>query len=371
MNIGIITWFGGPNYGTNLQAISLQKYLRKVGYSVQIINYVPPRVGYGKELSIWDRIAHQPQKYVNLYSKGKYKQELEQKNNKIQESLCKHCKFTAQITNDEEYVQICNDFDVLVFGSDQIWNPNWYHPWYYADNPIIKAKRVSYAPSMGVTSLEPEIAEKIRHSLEVFSAVSIREIECVNLLEQCMGIRPETVLDPTFLLNREDWSQFIGKEQVAENEYVLSLFLTDNCCHWWAASKLAKKERIKHIVVPYSGFSYLLHADVRADTGLEDLLSLIRGAKFVLTDSYHVTVFSLIFNKEFYVFARFKDADDFSQNSRVTNLLDSINLIERLIPYGSRTINLMNPIDYGAVNHILEMEKKKSRQYLRNALLVK
>lgn len=367
MKIGVITWYGGPNYGTNLQAISLQRVLKRMGYEVTLINYVQPKVPSKVRLSLWQRIAHQPQKYADRYSQKKYRTEIESKCIQISKTLQSECSFTPLIEDEETYISVCNQFDVLICGSDQIWNPCWYHPYYYADFPGITAKKISYAPSLGVSKIDSDITEKIKKSLSTFSKVSVREEIGAKVLMDLMYTKPEVVLDPTFLVSQTEWRQFISQEH-EESEYVLSLFLSDNCKHWKAARKLAKKEGIKHIVVPYSGFSYLQNADVRTSVGIEALLSLLFNAKYIVTDSYHITVFSLIFNKDFYTFMRFKDGGSISQNSRIVNLLKMVDLECRMVPNGSSRIILKPPIQYKHVNSILDSEIKKSLDFLRKAM---
>ena len=115
--------------------------------------------------------------------------------------------------------------------------------------------------------------------------------------------------------------------------------------HLKATQDYAKKHSCKLIVIPYKGMTYLQKADIRANAGLEDLLDLIRNAEYVITDSFHVTVFSIIFRKQFFTFQRFKEDEFTSQNVRVTNLLEMSDLKERLVPYQSSVIEDKKKID--------------------------
>lgn len=368
MKIGIITWFDGANYGTNLQAIALQKYLRNTGYEVKIIDFIPPKVKDVSKRTFWEKVAYQPQKYANLYSEHKYKKQIEDKTQKLKRTIKNNCIFTDLVTDESSYIDTCNQFDILIFGSDQIWNPNWYHRFYYGDYPEIKVKKIAYAPSLGVSEIEKGKVEKIRRSLKGFSTVSVREEQGANMIEFITGVRPQQVVDPTFLLGVDEWSKFIPNENSEHNEYVISMFLTDNRHHWKAATRFAKKYHLKHIIIPYTGFSYMQHADIRADVGIEELLSLIKNAKYVLTDSFHISVFSIIFNREFYTFMRFKEDGFISQNSRVTNLLHMVDLENRLISYGTNRIERMKCIEYESINIKLQKEIENSKAFLANAL---
>lgn len=368
MKIGIITWFGGPNYGTNLQAIALQRYLRNCGYHVEIINFSPPEPAQKIKKTFWQRVANQPQKYADKYSNKKYKEEITQKLYKIESEVNKNCVFTENVKDESDYIRICNEFDILIFGSDQIWNPNWYHKYYYADYPEIKAKKVSYAPSLGVLCINKDQEINIRGSLQSFSSVSVRENQGADIIENITGSRPQVVMDPTFLLDAQQWEDVLEIPQSPNEGYVLSMFLTDNSHHWRAAEKFAKCHHLKHIILPYTGFSYMQRGEIKPDIGLRELLSLIKGAQFILTDSFHITVFSIIFGREFYTFMRFKDDGFTSQNTRVINLLELSGLQERMLPYSSCTISEKHNINYDEVTNKLSNEISKSKQYLNEAI---
>lgn len=370
MKIGIITWFKGSNYGTHLQAIALQRYLRNTGgHDVQIINF---EVSAGKSIvkrSFRRRVCSRPQKYITLYSYKKFKREIEQRDQKFIKAIERNCRLTPEVKSREDYIKICNSFELLIFGSDQIWNPNWYHRFYYADYPEIKTRKISYAPSIGVNVIPDVLKNKIKRSLSTFAAVSVREEQGAELLAPLSPVVPEVVVDPTFLLGAGEWSE-ISTEGIipGEDGYVLSMFLTDNMNHWRAARRFAEKNKRRHVIVPYMGFSYWQKGTVCADAGLEDLLGLIRRAGYVLTDSFHITVFSLIFGRQFYTFRRFREDRFTSQNSRVINLLKMAGIGNRLISYGTREITALDDIDYDRVNEAVQKKIQKSKHFLEDAV---
>lgn len=366
MNIGIITWFSYENYGTKLQAIALQRYLRNLGHNVRLINFVPPEVGTMKfnTESIWDKIKKQPQKYATKYALKKYKGQIEARYQKMKVEVQENCVFTAQVSCEQDYIDICNEFDIIVCGSDQIWNPNWYHKFYYADYDKIKSKRISYAPSMGVNTIKEEQALEIKRSLSHFSAISVRERKGAALLKPLLDREPVVVVDPTLLLDASIWDEMFPVKKISREKYVLTMFLTDNCTHWRAAKKYAKDKGLKHIVIPYCGFSYFQNAKLYVDAGIQDFLNLIRGAEYILTDSFHVTVFSMIYRKQFYTFERFQEDAFSSQNERVRNILEMANVSNRLVPYGAYNILDKKDIDYRSVIKNLNDEIVRSKKFL-------
>ena len=112
------------------------------------------------------------------------------------------------------------------------------------------------------------------------------------------------------------------------------------------------------------------NADIRADAGLDDLLDLIRNAEFVITDSFHTTIFSIIFRKQFFVFQRFKDDNFTSQNMRIYSLLEMANLQDRLISYQSSIIDVVPAINYSDLIQKLNKKKKKSKGFLNKSIII-
>ncbi|MBS5089086.1 polysaccharide pyruvyl transferase family protein [Streptococcus infantarius] len=370
MKIGIITWFTGPNYGTNLQAIALQYFLHQQGNDVSIINYevAPPTVKNGGR-NIIEKIKNQPHKYLTKYALYKYKAQILNRNKKMVSEIQKNCNFTDRIQSEEELIENCNKFDLLICGSDQIWNPNWYNKFYYADYPEILTPRISYAPSLGVNNIPKDKLREIITGLKKFDAISVREEKGADILTPYFEEKPSVVLDPTFLLSEDDWASiFPLKNDHESNDYVLAFFLAENKQHFRATQDFAKRHNLKYIIVPYVGISYLQKGEKLAGTSSGDLLNLIRNAKYVITDSFHITVFSLIHKKQFYTFQRFKEDAYSSQNVRITNLLKLVHLENRMIPYEMTSIMDLEDINYIEKSSIMKREISKSREFLLTSI---
>ncbi|MDA3769084.1 polysaccharide pyruvyl transferase family protein [Streptococcus thermophilus] len=370
MKIGIITWFTGPNYGTNLQAIALQYFLHQQGNDVSIINYdvAPPTVkNCGR--NIIEKIKNQPHKYLTKYALYKYKAQILNRNKKMVSEIQKNCNFTDRIQSEEELIENCNKFDLLICGSDQIWNPNWYNKFYYADYPEILTPRISYAPSLGVNNIPKDKLREIIRGLKKFDAISVREEKGADILTPYLEEKPSVVLDPTFLLSEDDWASiFPLKNDHESNDYVLAFFLAENKQHFRATQDFAKRHNLKYIIVPYVGISYLQKGEKLAGTSSGDLLNLIRNAKYVITDSFHITVFSLIHKKQFYTFQRFKEDAYSSQNVRITNLLKLVHLENRMIPYEMTSIMDLEDINYIEKSSIMKREISKSMEFLLTSI---
>ena len=125
---------------------------------------------------------------------------------------------------------------------------------------------------------------------------------------------------------------------------------------------------MKYVFVPYSGLSYYQIGDRCADAGLEDLLELIRNARYVITDSFHITVFSIIHRKQFYSFMRYRENPVTSTNSRIRNLLHTAGLENRGLEFGTRKIKELPDIDYAPHMKMLQREIEKSKEFLQKSI---
>ena len=202
MRIGIITWFTGPNYGTNLQAIALQYYLRKQGYEAELINCEVESEYSKNRRTFIEKIEFFPEKCAQkLACRVFFKKEKAIRDEKLVKTIRKNCILTRRCEAEKDLVEVFNSFDLLISGSDQIWNPNWYHRFYYADYEGVTTRRISYAPSMGVTKILDEVEPEIKRSVSKFDAISVREENAVSLLEPYSKYKPVVAVDPTLLLD--------------------------------------------------------------------------------------------------------------------------------------------------------------------------
>lgn len=370
MKIGIITWFTGPNYGTNLQAIALQNYLRKQGYDVKIVNYEVESKYNKNRRTLIEKIEYFPEKYAQKFARRIFfKKEKAIRDKKLSRAIQDNCILTKRCENEDDLVSVFNSFDLLISGSDQVWNPNWYHRFYYADYQGVTTRRISYAASMGVTEIIKEVEPEIRRSISKFDAISVREQNAISLLEPYVTCKPVAVVDPTLLLNSEDWAAiFPPTGEAPKEDYVLGFFIEGNFNHIIATRKFADKNKMKYVFVPYGGLSYYQIGDRHGDAGLEDLLELIRNARYVITDSFHITVFSIIHRKQFYSFMRYRENPITSTNSRIRNLLHMAGLENRGLEYNTKRIKEIADINYTYHEDSLQQEIDKSKKFLEKSI---
>lgn len=388
MKVGIITWFTYENYGTKLQAIALQRYLKNKKLNPVLLNFAPPETEGGEAPSSFflkykdirnikvlaKKIKNKGYYFVEKIGRRKYKQELIERSKKLNDIILDKCVLSEKIVTVNEYINVCNDMDCLIFGSDQIWNPNWFHPYYYANYKEIVVNKMAYAPSIGVTEIGDSQKEKYRKSLETFSKIGVREKTGKQIIQELYEGTVENVVDPTLLHTKEEWKQILDLEKTntdTQEKYICVYFLSENAKHWKAVYSLAKREKLKVKIIPYVGTSFLRKGDVIASTSVQDFISIIENAQYVITDSFHATVFSVIFNREFYTLERFDSKNLLSQNSRIYDFLSEIELEKRILPFNTSKIDYSERINYNIINGKLENLIKKSKEFLNDLVEVK
>ena len=343
MKIGIITWFKYENYGTKLQAIALQQYLRKLNYNVDLINFelndqanmpIIKKNFLQKIFTFLGRIIYKYERII-------YKKQFEKKSTDLETIINKNCNMTKKINNEQEYIDICNDYDCLIFGSDQIWNPNWYHNFYYGNFKDIHTKLIAYAPSFGVNTIPEEKKESITNALKRFSKLAMREQRGCEIVDELLSIKTDIVVDPTLLLTEDEWTKYEDRSCLTKDKYVLCYFLSDNRHHWKAVRQFAKKKKLKLVVIPHDPFSYIASKNVVRSCNVGNFLALIHNAEYVVTDSFHGTVFSIIYKKQFTIFERHHPNNIISQNSRIYNILNIIGKKDILLKYNTKEITKM------------------------------
>lgn len=276
---------------------------------------------------------------------------------------------TKEVSTEEEVYNIAKNADVNIVGSDQIWNTKIadFSPAYFMPN--VNTKKVAYAVSAGPYASE-NIDKKYYDDIRCFSAVSARE---KSMLEAISTIRNDAtvVLDPTCLLNKEDYFPLFDKERRIKGDYILLYTINNNEEILKTAKKLSKELGIK-VVAPFSNYGSLkaLKYGIKLlyDASPDVFLNLFYNAKMVLTNSFHGTAFSVIFRKDFYRVAK-EENGTFVKDARIDDFLDSIDL--------NRTISFNTDISYIKQNlnaEYKEAEKKlnelkeRSLDYLRESL---
>lgn len=355
---GIITWHNYPGFGSVLQAYALFAFINGHGGNATIINYVPkfkPKLGKLRYLlsrldPIIPHFLTVKLNYGFIYFEKR------------------HLKETREVHTTEELQKLNTQFDNFVCGSDQIWAPNVFEKNYFLAFAPNDKNKVSYAASIGLSDIPPDLRDKYKTLIGRLDYVSVRERQGADLLKRLFGIEAQVVLDPTLLLRPDDWRTLLPKRNKrVESGYVLCYFLGKTGWHRDYAASLARS-RHKKLVCLSNLEQDIANPDfgIVRNAGPQDFLAYVSSSDMVLTDSYHGILFSLIFGKQFLCFERFKQDDAINQNSRVYNILALLKLESRLVKApGIPTTK--QQIDYQQVRKRLSVLREQSVAFLKEA----
>lgn len=368
MKIKTLTTYNVYNYGASLQAYALMKYLQNKGHEVEIINYQPEYLRRKYDYK-WVNPESKMSKYLLTrfaYRIMKFLQrQTTLKRKKAFDVFTDHLLIQTDIKY-LSYNELKNNppkADLYIVGSDQIWNV-FYETGkddaFFLDF-VKKGKKASYAASFSYLNIDSENKKRIKRLLEDFTSVSVREYHGVNILKE-IGIESTWVLDPVFLLSKNEWEILINKYNKKE-KYLLIYDFEGNKSLKKFAIKYAKEHNLK--IYSINDTYPLAYANKNFNNaGPIDFLTMIYYCDAFISNSFHGTAFSIIFNKPVFVFNRNRH----KVNSRMESIMTLFKLEQNIEPDFNKIKNINNCFDYNKINSILESERNKSLNFI-NALL--
>ena len=362
MKVGIMTWFSYDNYGSVLQVTALSSVINRRGDEASVINYIPDgKVNNIDEFSIVNKIKDKI--VVRIRDNSVVSRISGKQFNDFRRS---NLLMSDPVVTQTDLENLANRYDCVVCGSDQIWSPFVFDKHYFLDFVTDSNKKIAYAPSIGTESIvDDAIKEKIEQLTKRFKYLSVREESGAELL-RTFGENPKVVVDPTLLFTADDWEAYTSEKGKGE-EYVLVYLLKNNKNHLRAAYTIAKQLKVKVKVIPVVKQDLRSKDVVGEGVGPSDFLALIKNAKYVCTDSYHGTIFSILFQKQFCTFERFSSSDKKNQNTRIYNVLSKLELSNRIYHEG-KIEALYEEINFEKSHELLETFRTDSLSYLENAL---
>lgn len=365
MNIGILTFHGSDNYGSVLQAYALATFLNKTNAKAEIIDYYFEHDYRQYKVFRTYRYRTNPKAFVaDCIS---FVPHLRRRHH-FASFRSKYLPLSdKKITTAEELSSLAPKYDAFICGSDQIWNLN-------CTDGVTDAfflrfvdsgkKKIAYAPSMGSYSLQQKDMRSLQEALSDFDAISVREPSMVDIINQ---IDPEAhvqaVLDPTMLLTATDYEKELINGKI--NEHYIFVYILGGSKTYTGildhARIMAKQKncKIRYIIDNNNALKRLQGKDCSGCSPC-DFLMLIRDAEYVLTNSFHATVFSILFHKQFTSFGRGLST------SRVTDLLHSLDLDHCFWSTEKEQFSCVNT--YERVDSILEKKREKSIAFLNRTL---
>lgn len=350
----IITLYGNENYGNKLQNYALQEYVRNKNVIVNTLT--TPFAPYNDEREI---IIIKIKKIMKSIIK----------------SICCDNKEKSKITKmrlfSENELYLFNykkstdgnlekNADFFIYGSDQIWNPN-SSPFYNIRLGLFapKEKNAAYAPSFSVELIDDKYQSIYKKALNNMKFLSSREKKGKEIIKCLSGVESEIVLDPVFLLTKDEWNKRIDKRKINHNKYIFVYYLGG------IDKKTEKLLSVFSKSNNYQIINILNKKDKAYVSDPFDFVNYIKNAEYVFTDSFHAVAFSIIYNKNFYVMNRLNSSN---MISRINNILSICKLEERLIDTNNFNKEEISAINYLNVNKFINNEIRKSKGYLNNVL---
>lgn len=365
MKIGIVTLPLHTNYGGILQAYALQTILKEMGHEVFLINN-----GWKKQtasiriLSKMKWILKSIASRKRLYSPYQIQ---EISGSKIKPFVLKQFPKKISFTHPSEIMSL--QLDAIIVGSDQVWRRIYSSniAFYYLDfAEYYNIKRIAYGASFGIDEWDytTEETEKCKRLLGLFSEVSVRELAGKELCAHYFNINAELVLDPTLLLPVKDYSSIYSECTDEINGELLCYILDDNSCLQNIIEQVSSSTNYRSYYTNINEKEMRKHPHSHIKPSIAYWLKGFSQAKFVITDSFHGCVFSILFNKPFIAYGN-------SQRgiTRFQSLLTLFNLQDRLVSNETDAITKINElIDWGYINVRLNELRGKSINFLKKSL---
>lgn len=382
--IGIVSCYFKHNYGSMLQAYATQKVLDNMGLENETFN-ITDNIDFKKGKSKYYKSQIFNFKFIKS-KLGMIKLKIDKKVHKklgkniaIRDKKYKEFQKEFRLTSPQltyaDLSKSANRYSSILVGSDQLWLPVNVVADYYTLNWVPdNINKISYATSFGISEIPEKYKGKYTDFLKRINHISVREDKGCKIVKDLTGRDAKLVCDPTMLLSKEEWSQVQNEEPIIKENYILCYFLGKNIEHRKFAERLKEKTGCKIVSLNHAD-EYVKYSDKFADItpydiGPKEFLNLVKNAKYVCTDSFHGTVFSLINNIEFFTFERYKNKNSkVSTNSRIYSLLGLMNLEKRLLK-GNENIEeiLSDKINFDDVNQKLKSFREESKGFLQNAL---
>ncbi len=340
MKIGILTFHDGINFGAFLQVFSLKQYLTELGHDVKVIHY--------KKYEFLFR------EYVHFIKKNyTFKKNISQ--------ILKFNKEFKHLNLTKYYNKIGSnfkeDFDVVFFGSDEIWNINSaalsMDTTYFGKGLPNSVKLVSYAPSFGSTQPNDNKLEQVKDLIENYSAVSVRDYNSQEIVSNLLDKKATLVPDPTFLINHYDWIKYPDFDKKYVIVYASIISEED-------IKRVKEYAKQKGLTLISLGINYKWADKSVIDINPFEWMGWLKNAQYVFTSMFHGTIFSIILNKDFTVFM-----DPYRLN-KFSYLIDFLGLEDRIFHNDVNSIG--TSINYEALNEKIEDFSLQGKNFIKEAI---
>ncbi len=365
MRICVITFHDTLNFGATLQCTAMSRFLAGQGHDVKVINYLPDYVmdkkSTMKEIRNIGRSSNKAKALVKGFAYLAKSGDIKKKNRCYEKFLSDNVYRTDAYHTFDELVKNPPEADLYICGSDQIWNPaltgGKLDPAFFLK--FAEGRKAAYGVSVGELDINSE-AEELKEMTADMAGVSVREKSVAVDMAFAIERDVDVVLDPTLLLDKKDYMKMESASPVTDKPYLLLYNVQNSKESVGTARKIAAERGLEIIDISPNPFAKVDGVKKLLDIGPGEFLRLFDGADYVVTNSFHGTVFSVIYEKEFWALGHSKRA------GRTYDLLDSLHLLDRFIKEPSEAEG--EPIDYSEVMKLLSYRRAHSVDYINSLL---
>ena len=348
MKVALAINYDYHDYGGMLQAFATQRFLEKQGIDSDAINFdnVKGDISRRKwkyflsnmmDISIVKEKSRLIEKKIRQKTNARLKAQMAERDNAFDKFCTSHFKVSRPFDSWDDMAKASQqEYDAVIVGSDQLWLPSNVMADYYTLNWVPeKVKKIAYATSFGIGNIPQKYKEMYRQYLTRIDYLSARETSGQEIISELTDRSVPLVNDPALLLDANGWDEVIKDKPIINDKYIFCYFMGDNPEQREFVKRLAKEKGLKIVA--------LLHLDQFIETDEHyadytpwnispaDFVNLVKYAEYVCTDSFHGTVFSIIYSRNFFTFKRFNKKASLSTNTRITSLLTRIGLMDRLV----------------------------------------
>lgn len=380
--IGLVTCYFHHNYGSMLQAYATEMIMQQMGLPFQTIACKAP-INYMQEnkilyiikkLLIADRKMRLGKMKIERAKKDNpmFAKNWEIRNKAFEQFAETFFHVSPYCKNREELTKMAENYSAFLVGSDQLWRTDSVEHGYYTlewvpDN----IRKIAYSTSIGVKEVPWFQVEKNKRFMNRFDHIALREQSACDLVYKLTGRKVPVVLDPTLLFTGDQWLEIQQQEPLTNGKYIFCYLLGDNPSQREFIKRVKEKTGYK-IVALQQLDDYIPSDEGFADeapyVGPREFLNYIRNAEYVFTDSFHCSVFSILYKKNFFTFSRFAEGAKQSTNTRIDNLLHITGLEERRMTNDKTIEEVVNfKRNFDGVDEKLNALRKSSMDYLYNA----
>ncbi len=373
MKTGILTYQNTLNFGAALQCYALFRSIELMGIDVEIIDYRNTQITNStRAISIATNRGKDKISLRSLIKSSLLYPFVRSKRKAFDEFNKKHVKFSNKIyKSNDEIKQNMPIYDKYIIGSDQLWNYNinGLDTTYFMDFVDDKSKVFTFASSFGLEMIEKEKENIYKKLLNLIPIISVREKKGAEITNDLIGKEVQIIPDPVFLISKEEWLKLIEYKKLSTNDTVCTYFLNNNTREKYE-NELNKESKIKKFKnVKLAGGIKVKdfinrNINVNYANGPIEFVKHIYEAKYIFTDSFHATVFSILLNKKFLVFL----SGNKGRDSRIINLIQFFKIEKRI--FIDNFENLYEDMNLGRTNEICMSLKEEAFEYLRKNLII-